>query len=472
VVLCAACQAGPVKNEASPTPPASTPTLAATLPPIDTATPAFTPTPELPAALKIQPADLKGQQVRFWHSLSGDGAAKLDELVRQFNLSNEWGIQIVMTAQGGSGPLASAVDQAKTEDLPEVVLAPSEQLAEMQQSRSILVDLNLYLAQETWGLVKTELDGYQLVFLKQDQFTAKDKSGSAPEQIGLPALRTATGLIYNRSFASELGFQKPPQNPQELLDQVCAAAKKNNTFQDRMGTGGWMLDTTALSALSWMAVFGADAAPTAQDGPWHFDQPKAVDALRYLRGMQEKGCLWESKHPTPYEYFGDRRALFSTASFQDLVLQAGYMKKIASKDDWTFIPFPGLDGKPVLYTYGYSYGLVGSPSPARQMAAWLFVRWMSKPDNQSRLAMAWVSFPVSEAERNSLSGIKADFPWTTILPLEADARPAPSLATWPLVRRPLEDAFWQLFNLASADQIPQLLPMLDQMSAELIQSQK
>jgi multiple sugar transport system substrate-binding protein len=472
ILLCVACQGGPVVNQVSPTATGDAPTPKVTLPPLDTPTPMPTPTLETPAYLRLQPAELKGQQVRFWHALTGDGASRLEALVREFNQKNEWGIQIKSTALGASGPLASAVDQAQPEDIPEVVLAPSEQLMEWQQARSLLVDLNLYLAQKPWGMPETERDGYLPVFWKQDQFPSKDQSGNGPSQIGIPALRTATGLIYNRSFAAELGFTSAPGTPQELLDQACAASKKNNGFINRMGTGGWMLDTSSFSALSWIAAFGADAVPAGPEDAWHFDQPKAVDALRFLRGMQEKGCLWESKQPTPYEYFGDRMALFSTATFQDLALQAGYLNKIASKDEWIFIPFPGMDGKPVLYSYGYSYGLLGSKSPVRQMAAWLFIRWMSQPENQISLATAWYSFPVTKSEQDGMSAKQAVFPWNNILPLETAVRPAPTLASWPLVRRPLEDAFWQLFNLASADQIPQLLPQLDQMSAELIQNQK
>jgi ABC-type glycerol-3-phosphate transport system substrate-binding protein len=264
LLVCTACQGSPiVVRPTSSTGVANTPAPKSTLPPIATPTPEFTPTAELPAYLRVQPADLKGQQVRFWHALTGDSSAQLEELARQFNLHNEWGIQVSLTSQGAAGPLASAVDQAKLEDLPEVVLAPSEQLAEWQQARSLLVDLNLYLDQATWGMPKIERDEFLPVFWQQDQSFAKTGSESIPEQLGIPVLRTATGLIYNRSFARDLGFPTAPQSVQDLLDQACAASKKNNAVMDRLGTGGWMLDTTSLSALSWMAVFGAEAAPAS-----------------------------------------------------------------------------------------------------------------------------------------------------------------------------------------------------------------
>ena len=233
-----------------------------------------------------------------------------------------------------------------------------------------------------------------------------------------------------------------------------------------------------ISALSWLAVFGANPAPAKAGGDWNFDQPEGLDALLYLRDMQEKGCLWAPKFPTPYEYFGGRKTLFYMASIQDVLLQAVYQQKIDSQDEWIFIPFPGSDGEAVIFSYGSSYALLrGQDSEktggaARQMAAWLFVRWMSQAENQVRLGLVWGSLPVSEGTRAGLNAQKNVFPWNTLLGLESEVRPLPSEPNWRLVRRPLEDAFWHLFNLASADQVTQLLPALDQMAKELIQNQK
>ena len=471
LLLGTACQPRPTAVVPSPTLEA-TATLAATLPPVFTPTPANTPTAEIPEILRFQPTELKGQKVLFWHPMVGESAVKLEALVKQFNSRNEWGLQVVIAAQGGSGAMAETVAQASSADLPDVVLAPSEQLAAWHQDRKLLEDLNPYILLPEWGLAKAEREAFLPIFWKQDQFRPEDGQDNPVLQLGIPAFRSASGLIYNRTFAAELGFKRAPVTPAELFEQACAAAKLNNRSRDSMGTGGWMIDNSSLSALSWMAAFGADPAPATSAGAWQFDQPNALEAFRYLRGMQEKGCLWVPKHPIPYDYFGDRKALFYSASLQELPLQASYQTKIGSGDDWTMIPFPGVDGKPVAFAYGSSYAVLQAHPASRQMAAWLFVRWMSQAANQAELARAWDSFPVSSAAGLQLKADAGRFPRNLILALEPALRPAPSEASWRLVRRPLEDAFWQLFNLASADQVATLLPALDQMAAEMIQGQK
>ena len=466
MVFLAACQSGGLVP-ATAVSPASTQTLtstpAVTPTPLVTSTPAITLTPTLPKELQVKSADLKGKEIRFWHPLAGDPAGQMDRLVTQFNLTNTWGVRVRTFAPGGDGSLITALEQAKEDERPDVVLASSEDIAFWKQSRDLPVDLNVYLNNPDWGLSKEQRDGYNPVFWQQDQVDG--------EQLGIPALRTVSGLIYNKTFAVEMKFSSLPTSPQELLTQACAAAKANNGFLDRQGTGGWMVDTSAITALSWFAAFGAAVIPATEDSTWQFDQSQSVAALRYLREMQEQGCLWVPKNPTPQVYFGARTALFYTATLQDFVLQAGYQKKINSKDEWLLMPFPGVNGKGVLYSYGYSYSVLRS-EPASQMAAWLFARWMSQPDVQVRLANAWLSMPVSKQMQSELGVNGKEEPWNMILPLDAFIQPGPALASWRLVRRPLEDAFWQLFNVQTADQIPQILPMLDEMSAEMIRSSK
>jgi len=431
--------------------PARLPTVA------QTSAPTLTPTPEVPKELLVKAEELKGQEVRFWHPLAGEAGAQMERLVTQFNLTNSWGVRVVLFSQGGAGTL----DLAQEENRPGVVLAASEDIAYWNQSAGLPVDLSGYLVSSEWGMAASLREGYL------PQFWQQDREGDA--QLGIPALRTALGMIYNKSFAQELKFTSPPATPQELMVQTCAAAKDNNRLLARQGTGGWMVDTSPLSALSWFAAFGAALPPAKESEAWQFNQTPSNAALAYLREMQEKGCLWFPKNPTPQVYFGGRNALAYTATLQDYVLQAGYQEKIGSKDEWAMMPFPTLDGKGFVYSYGYSYAVLRS-TPEEQMAAWLFVRWMSQPDVWLRLADEWLSIPVNRQMRTELGSRAETEPWKTALALEPLVKAGPSLASWRVVRRPLEDAFWQLFNLSAADQIPQLLPELDKMSSDMLKS--
>jgi multiple sugar transport system substrate-binding protein len=436
---------------------------APTLKPLVSPTPAFTPTTEIPKELTVTAADLEGHEIQFWHPLAGEAAEVLASQVRLFNLSNEWGVRVSLQSTGGTGLLEEAVATAEKSDLPNVVLAPSELLAGWDDADGLMADLTVYLEAETWGLGQAELAGYDSRYWGQDQ--------SGEVQLGLPALRTAAGLIYNRSFAADLGFSEPPATPQELMTQACASAKENNRYYPRYGTGGWMLDTQPIAALSWMSAFGAEVEPQGDDSDWKFNQPEAREALVFLHEMQAAGCVWIPKYPTPYTYMSQRLAFLYTATLQDLVSQQGAMSAANSKDEWALIPFPAKDGKGFVYAYGYSYGVVRSStdeSAADQLAAWLFVRWMSAKDRLVSLAAAWPSLPVRADVRAALEARKGSFPWTIILSLDDAARPAPAQSSWRVVRRPLEDAFWQTFHLSSKEQLETVLPMLDSLATDLL----
>jgi ABC-type glycerol-3-phosphate transport system substrate-binding protein len=463
ILMLAACQASEIPEPGPATPTPSGP--AATLRPVVTPTPRFTPTAETPAELQVTAADVKGLEVQFWHPLVGAAADTLAEQVRLFNLSNPWGLRVNLRATGSTVLLEEALANPAESGRTDVVLAPSELLAAWDGEDALLADLSVYLEDETWGMEKTERDGYDPRYWNQDRAGSK--------QLGLPALRTAAGLIYNRSFAADLGFSTPPATPQELLTQACASAKDNNRFYPRFGTGGWTLDTSPITALSWLTAFGAQVEPRSADAAWSFDQPEARAALAFLHEMQAGGCVWIPKFPTPYTYFSGRLAFLYTATLQVLAAQQGTMTATEAKDEWTMIPFPARTGKGFVYAYGYSYAVVRSSAggdAAKQMAAWLFVRWMSAKDRLIPLAEAWPSLPVRADVRAALEAKKSSFPWTVILPLVDAARPAPAQPSWRVVRRPLEDAFWQTFHLASEEQLDMVLPMLDALAADLLNS--
>jgi len=466
VFLLAACQVGENPTAAPPDSTRQAGTPAATLPPVASSTPVYTPTPDILAELDVNETDLKGKEVQFWHPLVGDAAKVLAEQASLFNRSNPWGLRVNPRGLGGSEALEEALLSAAAGEGPDVVLAPSELLTSWDAQDGRLADLTAYLTDEQWGMAPAERDGYDARYWNQDR--------RGDKQVGLPALRTALGLVYNRTFAADLGFNSAPKTPQQLREQACASAKDNNRFYPRYGTGGWMLDTRPLTALSWMAVFGARVEPEETDGAWVFNQPEAREMLGFLNEMQAAGCVWIPKYPTTSTYFSGRLAFLYTGTLQDLVPQQGAMDAVQSKDEWTMIPFPGQDGRGLIYAYGYSFGVVTSSQgldAEKQMAAWLFTRWMSAKERLAALARAWPSLPVRADVRLILEANQGQFPWTVILPLADTARPAPSQPSWRVARRPLEDAFWQVFHLASAEQLDTILPMLDRMTAELLKGQ-
>lgn len=428
-----------------------------------THTPSATKNPGVPDS-----AALKGKTVVFWHPWSADLAKQVDEAAAEFNKKNEWGIQVQVKSLYGAGGLYDAVEagvKAEPQDLPQVIAATSDQLAEWSANKIPLVDLNKYIQDAQVGLNSADLKSYQAAFLKQDQ--------SGNQQLGLPALRTGQVIFYNQTWAKELGFQTVPKTPEEFKQQACAAAKANNDTlnKDITGTGGWLVDSDALTTLSWMSAFGAKAIPAAEGQPYTFESKEAENAVSFLRGMLDQGCAWTGLNPLPYTYFSQRMALFYSGSLDNMPLQKHYQDQAGSKDQWTVLPFPGEDGKSLVYASGYSYALLTAKDLQTQLAGWLFIKWMEQPDVAIKLLKAAPSIPVNDKFTEQIGSDKNAYPWQMLLPLSESVQPAPSLSTWRVVRRLFEDASWQIYRLPveGLDKVlPQTLPQLDAAVKEAI----
>lgn len=412
-----------------------------------TPTPAATPTPNLPAELTVAPAALKGLQIEFWHPWYGKTAQALTGLVERFNRENAWGIRVTAVAAGGPDALRLAIEQTQPGDeTPAVIAAQSSQLAGWADSGR-LVDLSVYLTSAEWGLDPT---------LFAPAFLTQDRLGE--QQFGLPALRTAYGLVYNRTWAQELGFSTPPLTPAALNEQACAAAKVNNRspYLEMRGTGGWMIRSDAWSALTWWYAFGADPLPAAPDQPYRFDSPQALKALEFLRSMQAAGCLWDPRLPDPEDYFARRTMLFYTAPLNEMEALRRALAREKSKDEWVVLGFPAQDGQVFALSEGESYALTRG-APESRLAGWLFVRWLSDPSRAAGLAQA--------------AGEMLPFASGYGLPSEAAGlarviRPLPAPPDWRLAARPLSDAFWQTFRVVDDKQLTGLLSDLDELVAE------
>ena len=429
--------------------------------PAKTSTPPAIPTPTVPLEMQVDLSELRGSKVVLWEPFVGELGSLFQQMARDFNSKNEWGIQAEVVMQSSDSALAELINQPEAENLPQVVLAPSAQLNAWLLAKR-LTALDAYISYPSTRLEQPPAEEFNQVFWQQDQI--------GEQQAGLPFLRSAYGLLYNKTWAGELGFSSAPASLAQFREQACEAAKANNRseFLEQRGTGGWLVDTSPVVTLNWMTAFGADGVPADEGGVYQFDQEKAGSALSFLRKMQEDGCLWVGKSPTPQQYFAQRYALFISGSQQDLIPLAKVMAGFENQDEWMLLGYPSSSGGPFVSADGYSLGLVAG-DPKQQMAGWLFMRWLSQPENQARLGFLYPSLPVSSAWQAQAADYRANFPWTLILPLEKGRiEPLPSLPSWLVAQRPLEDAGWQLYNLASDEQLPTILPQLDALIKELL----
>ena len=421
-----------------------------------TQTPAVTPTPATPVQLQVDPADLAGIVVRFVHPWMGEMAETIALAASQFSLTNEWDIWVEVEATGGENTLLESV-QADIEDdnLPGLIASYPYALAELN-GQYFSVNLTDYFYDPDWGFSPEAQADIPAVFL--EQFTEEGHLAA------LPFASQATVLFYNQTWAQNLGFTEMPDDSDGFAEQSCAAVFSNydDENEDNDGTGGWLINQDPEVLASWYAAFGGELPVS---GEISFNTEGGLDALGYLKDTYTQGCIWLGRRPEPYYYFANRYALMYAGTLDEIPYQAGWMASQGSTDSWTVMGFPGPDGEVMLVD---SPGLmVTADTPEKQMAAWLFARYLLSPEVQAELVQSGFSLPVRESALDLLSGFASQYPqWAQAVEMMDIARPVPISSGWGIGQWVLQDGFYRLLQ-GERDDLPTILEEVDALVAEL-----
>jgi multiple sugar transport system substrate-binding protein len=473
-LILAGCSGSPSPSRTN-SPASLTPAVERTAP--VTARPIYTPavtatyTPIPPTAqvstLGVQADELDGLTITFWHPWSGEQGVALQNTLSEFNRTNQWGITVQATAYNGLSWMEEAVESAMSSGaLPDLLVGYNFQALHWDASGRVLVDLNAYANDPTWGLSEAEQADFYPAFWSQD--VARSTSGQL-KRLGLPLHRSGLVLYYNRSYAYMLGFARLPKTTFDLRMQACAAAEANASDgqSSNDGTGGWLVTPQPSLLVGWIYAFGGEI--TRSDGRgYQFNTPEVGQALDYLKGLQDSGCTYQAAGFDPATEFVSRRALFFAGSLSELPAVEAAFATAGNRDSWTILPFPGADIDPVLVTYGPALMITRSET-ARELAAWLVAEWLVSPQNQAQWVAANYLLPVRQSTLELLSESMEEQPqWAAALGMLPLARSEPAYASWSVIRWALTDAMAELFDPAfTSGQIPDLLEALDQTALDI-----
>jgi ABC-type glycerol-3-phosphate transport system substrate-binding protein len=436
-----------------------------------TATPLASPTPT--SSITVSAEALRGTVIEFWHPYSQEAQVLLDLMTQEFNKTNPWGIQVENRALPGISVLQDVLlEAAQNGTLPDVWTTPTYQALKLDADGRVVADLKPYIEHPEFGLTQEMVRDFLPALWAQEHIPPQALKGRADPQgkrIALPWVRSAALLVYNRTWASELGFSAAPESTTGFRDQACAAARANNN--DRIlsndHTGGWMVSGQPAELGGWLAAYGAEIV--REDGRgYQFDTPEAEAAVEFLLSLGAQGCIWQTFDANPLEALADRRALFYTASLVELPLIEAGLALAGSEDELQVLPFPSPVDRPAVASYGLSLALSQS-EPERQLAGWLFMRWLVSPANQGRWAQFNYLLPT---RRSALDGLQTEALqnqyWVAALAFQPYLSPEPYYASWQNVRWALGDAMLQIASpLLQPIEAVEILRMLDELAAEI-----
>jgi ABC-type glycerol-3-phosphate transport system substrate-binding protein len=420
-----------------------------------TQTPEPEATSEVQTQLKVNEDELDGLEITVWYPWYELEASLFETLVKDFNEENEWGIHVNAQGQVNFGNLYEEVNAAlPTPGKPDLVIALPEHALEWNEQR-VVTDLTPYVEDPLYGIDPGDIP---FVFLNQDTI--------GETRVGMPAQRTARFLLWNETWAGSLGFDSLPDSPDDFKQQACRAheamLKDDSQANDFMG--GWFVDTDPMTAYAWLLAFEGGVL---EGNDYRFLTPNNIEALKFLRELSETTCAWQAAGTSAVDALAGRQALFITASLEDLPAVARAFGAADNRDEWKVIPFPGSN-EDALVVYGSSYVILDS-TDEKQLASWLFTRWLLDPEQDARWVETTHLFPLRESTLDLLSDYEKSHPqWSEAVELLPKGEIQPQLASWRTVKVMLGDGFTHMFRVnVSSGQVAAILAQMESTSREL-----
>jgi multiple sugar transport system substrate-binding protein len=387
--------------------------------------------------------------LNFWHPWSGELANLIENMVEEFNDTNEWGITVNVEFHSDEIVFIDDMNQAIKEGIPpDLIAAPSYYLRSLEENDFAFQDLRYFIESPSWGFSKDEIASFLPKFWNTDLLSSK--------RIGIPAYRSGYLIFYNLTWARELGFSQSPSKTEDFKNQTCKAGLTylNDSDQNNNGTGGWVYSYNPYAFYSWLNAFGGGNKSNG-DEKNALGSSENVSSGTYLYDLFLNNCAWIGRQQLPYEYFANRQAIAYSGKMEDILTQERVNELNNSSDQWSVLPYPSNTTEPVVLVDGDSYA-IATGDKEKALAAWIFIRWMLSPENQARVVEESGTFPLSESSLSWLNDYKIDHPvWEDALQYLQLAQNISNDSNWGLTKEVLADISWKLIQYTTKrEEIP------------------
>lgn len=334
-----------------------------------------TPAPS-PMAPGIDALDPKGCEVHIWHSFTGLREAALQALVAKFEADNAYGVSLRVEFHSPLHQEVLASLSAGTP--PDIVIAHCDQIAEYAQSGAV-VPLGDYLNSTRYGLSQAERTDLWPIVLQAGCLPA-----GAKQPVGLLWDSQAVVMFYNARWLKKLKFDAPPTNWDEFT-KACAAARDR-----KAGTWGYAFAASGPALFNWIAGLGGTLVDMEHHEP-RLDSQEALAAMSWLdQGVQMGYAYCASDLGADRADFAAEKALFTFGTTEELT---AYVQAVLStktqkpRFDWSVAPLPHSTSEPIVAVQGSLVSILRT-TPRQQLAAWTFLRWLARPENDAQWALA------------------------------------------------------------------------------------
>lgn len=395
--------------------------------------------------------DPSNQTIIYWHQQTGNNGKALEKLVDTFNKSNPWKIKVQPILKGNTGVIFQAMLAAlQTKDLPNLLAAYQNEAATYQNVNA-LVDLNDFVNDKTYGFGKAGMDDFFSAYLAQDVNPQYNN-----QRLGIAVFRSLEVMYYNKDALKALGYDAPPKSWQEFEEIGC---KYKDSGAGRLG---YEVRTDASGVAAAAFAQGGDVYDP-KTNKFTLDTAEVQVYPQVMQDMMQKGCAG-----LPAAAFADQndfaaqKVLFYTGTSAGFTFVRDAINKTGKPFDWEIAAIPYKD-KPVGNVYGASVSVVNT-AKEKNLAAWLYLRWFTEPEQQAVWAQASNYYPVRQSTAAGMADYFAKNPeYKTGFDLLGSIKAEPPLIAWNPVRlkitaslndvldgKPVDETFAKLNDDANA----------------------
>jgi ABC-type glycerol-3-phosphate transport system substrate-binding protein len=321
--------------------------------------------------------------ITLWHALSGPQQAALDAMVRKFNDTNGKGIAVTALYQGNYTQLyAKTLAAIQAGTLPDLGHAYDSHVADYARA-GVVVDLGPYKDSPKNGLTKQS---------QNDIYNGYYEANTFPQfgnkLLSWPFTKSVAVMYVNEDVLKEIG-RPAPRTWDEFEATAKAATKRDSSGRTTRYGFGFNPDATYFDA---QVVARGGKLMAADNKTIAWDGREGLAVLQMADRMSKDGTAYSPKgNDWQTDLAAGKLALyFSSSSLLPFVMDVANR----SGARLSVVNLPQADPATAkTVQFGANVAIFKSTTD-RQLASWLFIRWLSDTDQTAALAATSYFMPL------------------------------------------------------------------------------
>lgn len=351
----------------------------------------------------LSSVDPSGATVVYWHQYNGPQLETMTALIEEFNSTNEWGITVEGLAQGSVGDITNLMNAAIVSgDLPNLA-AGFQNNAASYALDDVVVDLNPYYDDPTWGFTEEEKADLNQDILNVNVFNYEPFNGA---RLAWPNQTSARVMVVNLTMLEALGFDGPPETFEAFREIACAAAEM--TGPNGEDVQGFPIATDSSEFESFVASMGGSIF----DGEsYSFTNDSAIATFQMYQDLYNDGCAYipESAFGNTDDFALGLNPMATTSTAGIPFIQGGF-EEAGIEADWIVTTTPWSEGNRTIQVFVPSIIPIVS-TPEQQLATWLFIKFLATQENQAQWTSNTSYFPIRRSANDLLQDFEAENPY-------------------------------------------------------------